>query len=118
MSGEPGHGLSRVKALINVTRFEAAFLPKLLPSSDSPLPFYVPKFSLFLTMALDEKLDARFDEPPCEPAGVLEDARPEDPVSEEEERRLVRKLDRRIFSYPLRASCTCSHVSHTSAVLL
>jgi hypothetical protein len=45
-------------------------------------------------MALDEKLDARFDEPPCEPAG---DARPEDPVSEEEERRLVRKLDRRIL---------------------
>ncbi len=45
-------------------------------------------------MALDEKLDARFDGPPCEPAG---DARPEDPVSEDEERRLVRKLDRRIL---------------------
>ncbi len=48
VSGELGHGLSLVKALINVTRFEAAFLPELLPSSDSPLPFHVPKIFFIL----------------------------------------------------------------------
>jgi len=47
-------------------------------------------------MAPDEELHIKRDEATTEPLSVQSDARPEGPVSVEE-RRLVRKLDRRIL---------------------
>jgi hypothetical protein len=47
-------------------------------------------------MAPDEKLHIKRDEDVTEPQSVQSDVQPEEPVSVEE-RRLVRKLDRRIL---------------------
>ena len=66
----------------------------LLPLGALVLPHT--RISCSFVMAPDEKLHIKCDEAAVEPPSVQSDVQPEEPVSVEE-RRLVRKLDRRIL---------------------
>ncbi len=65
-------------------------------------------------MAPDEKIDIKCDAAAIEPPGVQSDVQPEGPVSVEE-RRLVRKLDRRILPITcLMYLFACQYFEHST----